>query len=190
MPSPVKAVTASRGAPQGARPRGGQGQGTPQRGLQRKRPRRQSEYGAQLAEKQQTKRIFGLRERQFRRYFALASKTPAATGEKLLQLLETRLDNVVYRLGYGRSRKQARQLVGHGHVQVNGTRASIPSQAVKVGDEITITMESVTRGEGEVPRWLKPHPSTKLGGTLLSLPTRDEIPLEVNEQLIVEFYSR
>lgn len=188
---PTNAVTASKGAPQGPRAGAGpQGKGAQRGGGQRKRPRRQSEYGVQLAEKQQTKRMFGLRERQFRRYFELASKTPEATGEKLLQLLETRLDNVVYRLGYGRSLAQARQMVNHGHVHLNGKRASIPSQAVSVGDSITVTMTNVQRGEGEVPGWLKVHKGTELGGTLQNLPTRQEIPLDVNEQLIVEFYSR
>jgi len=155
----------------------------------RKRQRRQSEYGQQLSEKQSAKHQYGLREKQFRRYFELASKTPAATGEKLLQLLETRLDNVVYRLGYGKSRAQARQMVTHGHVKVNGQRASIPSQAVKVGDVVLVTMENTQLGEGEVPGWLEKS-KHELGGTLKSIPTREEIPLDVNEQLIVEFYSR
>ncbi len=179
-----------RGAADAANKRTGQaGQGGRQQGQGRKRQRRQSEYGQQLTEKQTAKRQYGLREKQFRRYFELASKTPTATGEKLLQLLETRLDNVVYRLGYGRTRAQARQMVNHGHVRLNGKRASIPSQAVSVGDVILVTMENVQLGEGEAPAWLDKSKHER-GGTLKSLPTRDEIPLDVNEQLIVEFYSR
>ena len=144
--NPTKSVTAG-----GARTDGQAGAKTEskQRGQGRKRQRRQSEYGQQLSEKQSTKRQYGLREKQFRRYFELASKTPAATGERLLQLLETRLDNVVYRLGYGKSRAQARQMVTHGHVKLNGQRASIPSQAVKVGDVILVTMQNTQMGEGE-----------------------------------------
>jgi len=159
------------------------------RGTGRKRQRRQSEYGQQLAEKQSAKRQYGLRERQFRRYFAMASKTPTSTGETLLMLLETRLDNVVFRLGYGKTRPQARQMVNHGHVRLNGTRASIPSQAVKPGDTIEVMLENVELGEGETPAWLEKSKTVR-GGTLKSMPTREQIPLDVNEQLIVEFYSR
>ena len=185
-PNPTRSVTAggSRDSQQGA-----QQAGAKKSTQGRKRQRRQSEYGQQLAEKQSAKRQYGLREKQFRRYFGIASKTPAATGEKLLQLLETRLDNVVFRLGYGKSRAQSRQMVTHGHVKMNGKRASIPSQAVNVGDVILVTMQNVEMGEGEVPSWLEKS-KHELGGTLKSVPTREEIPLDVNEQLIVEFYSR
>ena len=194
-PQPVTSFTASKsggrrsdqsaGGPAG---RGGDSRGT-KGGPTKRRQRRQSEYGAQLAEKQTTKRLYGLRERQFRRYFTLAAKTPTATGETLLQLLETRLDNVVFRLGYGRTRAAARQMVTHGHVRLNGRRASIPSQAVAIGDEVLVTMATAELGEGETPAWLTKSKSQQ-GGTLASLPTRAEIPQDVNEQLIVEFYSR
>lgn len=190
-PQPVTAFTASKGGsrrPDSRGQAGGDARGS-KGGPQKRRQRRQSEYGAQLAEKQSAKRLYGLRERQFRRYFSLASKTPTSTGETLLQLLETRLDNIVFRLGYGRSRAAARQLVTHGHVQVNGKRASIPSQAVSVGDEVLVTLEVAELGEGETPAWLQKSKIAK-GGSLINLPTRTEIPLDVNEQLIVEFYSR
>lgn len=159
------------------------------RGTGRKRQRRQSEYGQQLSEKQAAKRQYGIRERQFRRYFSMASKTPTATGETLLKLLETRLDNVVYRLGYGRSRAQARQLVNHGHVRLNDKRVSIPSQALKPGDVVEVMLENVAQGDGEVPAWLEKSKAAR-GGSVKSMPTREEIPVDVNEQLIVEFYSR
>ena len=192
-----KAVTASNSNSQrtsfsrgGATPGDAKTAGTQGgRSPQGRRRRKQSEYGLQLAEKQLTKRTYGLRERQFRRYFSLAATTPEATGEKLLQLLETRLDNVVFRLGYGRTRKQARQAVSHGHVRLNGHRVNIASQAVRVGDEVLVTLDTIDRGEGEVPGWLQVS-KKDLGGKLASLPTRAEIPIDVNEQLIVEFYSR
>lgn len=188
-PQPTTSFTASKSG--GRRPdQAGKGSDTRGKGAPTKRrQRRQSEYGAQLAEKQTTKRLYGLRERQFRRYFTLASKTPTATGETLLQLLETRLDNIVFRLGYGRSRAAARQLVTHGHVQLNGQRASIPSLAVRVGDQIEVKLENAELGDGETPAWLEKAKATK-GGKLINMPTRAEIPLDVNEQLIVEFYSR
>jgi small subunit ribosomal protein S4 len=157
--------------------------------VSRRRQRRQSEYGKQLVEKQQAKRLYGLRERQFRQYFERAAKTKEATGERLLQLLETRLDNVVFRLGYGKSRKQARQLVSHGHVRLNDRRVTIPSQGLKAGDAVRVTLETVELGDGEVPGWLT-RSKRDLGGSLANIPTRGEIPLDVNEQLIVEFYSR
>ncbi len=191
-PQPATAYTASKGGPRRSDQAGGRraGDGRSQRGgPPKRRQRRQSEYGAQLAEKQGAKRLYGLRERQFRRYYGLASKTPTATGETLLQLLETRLDNVVFRLGYGRTRAAARQLVTHGHVQVNGQRASIPSQAVTVGDTVLVTLSGAELGEGETPAWLQKS-KTEKGGRLTSVPTRAEIPLDLDEQLIVEFYSR
>jgi len=193
MPQPSSPLTraASVGGRRDANPNAPQGDPKAQGrgGAGRKRQRRQSEYGQQLAEKQAAKRQYGIRERQFRRYFAMASKTPTATGETLLKLLETRLDNVVYRLGYGRSRAQARQMVNHGHVRLNGTRVSIPSQAVKPGDVVEIMLENVAQGDGEVPTWLEKSKATR-GGSLKSMPSREEIPVDVNEQLIVEFYSR
>lgn len=198
MPIPTNAVSVSRFGSGGPRrpSRGSRGPGQPgtkQRGgggpPSRRRQRRQSEYGKQLTEKQQAKRLYGLRERQFRLYFERAAMTREATGERLLQLLETRLDNVVFRLGYGKSRKQARQLVNHGHVRVNDRRVTIPSQALRAGDTVRVMLETVERGEGEVPAWLT-RSKRDLGGSLTSIPTRGEIPLDVNEQLIVEFYSR
>ena len=190
-PQPTTSFTASKGGIGRTNDKFGRA-GADSRGKggpTKRRARRQSEYGAQLSEKQTTKRLYGLRERQFRRYFMLASKTPAATGETLLQLLETRLDNIVYRLGYGRTRPAARQLVTHGHVQVNGKRVSIPSQAVSVSDTVLVRLKNIELGEGEVPGWLEKS-KTQTGGTLLNLPSRAEIQLDVNEQLIVEFYSR
>ena len=190
-PQPVTSFTASKSGSRSDRSGGGRGMDANKgkSGAPKRRQRRQSEYGAQLAEKQQTKRAYGLRERQFKRYFLMASTTPASTGETLLQLLETRLDNVVFRLGYGRSLAAARQLVTHGHIQLNGRRVSIPSQAVTAGDTILVKLDNAELGDNEPPAWLQKS-ATDRGGTLLSLPTRAELPAEVNEQLIVEFYSR
>jgi small subunit ribosomal protein S4 len=154
-------------------------------------------YGVQLREKQKVKRIYGVLEDQFRRYFEAADRTRGITGETLLQLLERRFDNVVYRLGLATSRPQARQLVRHGHFQVNGKKVDIPSYSLRAGDVVTIkatsaknatilhAMEEV-KGRG-VPGWLTFDGEA---GKIMSLPTREQINLPVQEQLIVELYSK
>lgn len=165
----------------------------------RRRPTKVMGYGSQLREKQKVKRTYGVLESQFRRYFAAAERQRGITGETLLQLLERRLDNVVYRLGLATSRPQARQLVRHGHLHVNGKRADIPSFSLKAGDAVTVkersskkpsivyAMEEV-KGRG-IPGWLEFDAST-MTGRVATLPTRDEINLPVQEQLIVELYSK
>lgn len=163
------------------------------------RRRRASTFAVQLREKQKTRRIYGVLERQFRRYFHEAERLSGLTGENLLMLLETRLDNVVYRLGFADSRSQARQLVGHGHFVVNGRKTNIPSFAVKEGTVVAVRPESRSKtffkmrkellGDVAVPQWLSLDTSD-LSGRLVSLPTREEIEVPVQEQLIVEFYSR
>ncbi len=161
--------------------------------------RKSSDYTTQLREKQKIRRIYGVLERQFRRYFREASRRPGLTGENLLGLLETRLDNVVYRLGLADSRAQARQLVQHGHVTVNGRKTNIPSFAMHPGDVVSVRPESRRNkyfkerrellGKRNVPSWLD-FDEESLMGRLLALPTRQEIDAPVQEQLIVEFYSR
>jgi small subunit ribosomal protein S4 len=156
-------------------------------------------YGLQLREKQKVKRIYGVLEDQFRRYFEAAERTRGITGETLLQLLERRLDNVVYRIGLATSRPQARQLVRHGHFLVNGRKVDVPSFSVKPGDVITVlersrknptiehAMEEV-KGRG-IPGWLL-FEATSMTGRVASVPTREQINLPVQEQLIVELYSK
>ena len=156
-------------------------------------------YGLQLREKQKVKRIYGVLENQFRRYFEMADRTRGITGETLLQLLERRLDNVIYRLGLATSRAQARQLVRHGHFLVNGRKVDVPSFSVKAGDQISVrgssaqnativhAMEEV-KGRG-IPEWLS-FDGGQLTGRINSLPTREQINLPVQEQLIVELYSK
>jgi small subunit ribosomal protein S4 len=156
-------------------------------------------YGLQLREKQRVKRIYGVLEGQFRLYFESAERQRGITGEVLLQLLERRLDNVIYRLGLATSRPQARELVRHGHFAVNGKKVNIPSFLVKAGDAIAVrdrSQKNVTishaveevKGRG-VPEWLQLQPE-KLEGRIVSLPTRAMINLPVQEQLIVELYSK
>ncbi|MCX7717279.1 MAG: 30S ribosomal protein S4 [Candidatus Sumerlaeaceae bacterium] len=158
-----------------------------------------STYGQQLREKQKAKRIYGILERQFRRYFSVADRYRGVTGTVLLQLLEQRLDNLVYRLGIGASRNQARQLVRHGHILVDGRKVNIPSYRVKVGQEIAVRENSRTNplivsnleqanGRGRLA-WLEWNPET-MTGRLLDVPSRDQIPVTVKEQLIVELYSK
>lgn len=159
--------------------------------------RKLSEYGIQLREKQKVKRIYGIYERQFRKYFQKAAKTKAATGEALLQILETRLDNVVYRLNLSRTRYQARQLVNHGHVFVNGERVTIPSYNVKIGDVVTLSEKTSNLDfikklleeskNSNLPAWLEKKATA---GKIKSLPKKEDLDIEVNESLIVEFYSR
>jgi small subunit ribosomal protein S4 len=156
-------------------------------------------YGVQLREKQKVKRIYGVLEDQFRRYFEQAERTRGITGETLLQLLERRLDNVAYRLGFATSRAQARQLVRHGHFTVNGRKVDIPSFSVKPGDVVSIRQSSRTnpsivhaleevKGRG-VPEWLS-FDQAAMSAKIGSIPTREQINLPVQEQLIVELYSK
>ena len=157
-------------------------------------------YGEQLREKQKVKRIYGMLERQFRLYFERAMRMKGVTGENLLSLLERRLDNVVYRLGYATSRAQARQFVTHGHVVVNTRKVDIPSFQVKVGDEVSVREGSrsnihiqsafqTASGRGR-PGWLEVVSSDDMRGRVMSLPRRDDIGQNINEQLIVELYSK
>ncbi len=156
-------------------------------------------YGLQLREKQKAKRIYFAQEGQFRNYFEKAARTKGVTGEMLLQQLERRLDNVVFRLGFAQARRQARQLVRHGHVAVNGRKVNIPSFQVSVGDEITIRENSrklvVLEAAKEfashqpAPAWLEINRDAYTG-RVLALPKREDINLPVNEQLIVELYSK
>ncbi|WP_058485940.1 30S ribosomal protein S4 [Defluviitalea phaphyphila] len=158
-----------------------------------------SEYGLQLREKQKAKRIYGVLETQFANYFKKADRIPGITGENLLRLLEMRLDNVVYRLGYGRSRTEARQVVRHNHILVNGKKVNIPSYEVKVGDVIEIKEDSrnlerfkeivETTSSRIVPEWLEAD-KDNLSGKVISLPNRDQIDTDVQETLIVELYSK
>jgi small subunit ribosomal protein S4 len=158
-----------------------------------------TEYGIRLREKQKVRRIYGILERQFRKYFAEADRVKGVTGENLLSLLERRLDNICYRLGFAATRADARQLVRHGHVLVNGKPVSIPSFLVKKGDKITIHERSralsrvTTSVEGVdrrgVPEWLELD-KAGLTGTVRDNPVREAITLPIKEQLIVEFYSR
>ncbi|MBI2461286.1 MAG: 30S ribosomal protein S4 [Candidatus Rokubacteria bacterium] len=159
---------------------------------------KQSPYAQQLREKQRAKRIYGLLERQFRRYFEWAEREKGITGENLLRFLERRLDNVVYRLGFASSRKEARQMVRHGHVQVNGRKVNIPSYLVKVGQAVQLRPESklqervaenLAAGRGQVPAWLELAPDARRG-VVRALPLREDIQLPVQEQLIVELYSK
>jgi small subunit ribosomal protein S4 len=158
---------------------------------------RQSEYRVQLREKQKTRRYYGVLEKQFRNYYEKASRQPGVTGENLLRLLETRLDNVLVRLGFAASRRQARQLVRHGHWQVNGRRVDIPSYQVRPEDVITIKPNSaatdVVRAATEltaaVPAWLQADHDA-LTAKVLRHPERNEISAPVQEQLIVELYSK
>ena len=159
--------------------------------------RRPSSYAIRFREKQKVKRIYGLLERQFRRFFRTAEETKGNTGVKLLQLLEMRLDNVVYRLGLASTRNAARQLVNHGHITVNDDKVDIPSYIVEVGDEVRIKKNSrkkefvkVLEEESKrrkIPRWLERLP---LGGKVKAEPTRNDIDKGINEQLIIEYYSR
>lgn len=169
-----------------------------QHGLGRGRRRRLSDYGVRLREKQKVKRIYGLAEDQFRSLFEKASRMPGVTGENLVVALELRLDNIIYRLGFAASRKAARQLVRHRHVLVNGRPLDVPSYSVKVGQEIQLreksrgiptVKESVERQRELRPAWLALDEQA-MTGRMVQQPTRADIPLAVQEQLIVELYSR
>lgn len=161
--------------------------------------RKQSEYGLQLTEKQKVKFIYGMLEKQFRRYYEMAVKMPGITGENLLQILESRLDNVIFRLGLANTRRESRQMVSHGHILVNGKRLDIPSYRVKVGDVITLKestkssdrMKDIVEANSTrtVPKWLDMDKNT-LTGKVIALAARDDIDFEVAEHLIVELYSK
>ena len=163
------------------------------------RARRASDYSRQLREKQKARRIYGVLERQFRRYYREALRRPGETGVNLLVLLETRLDSVVYRMGFADSRAHARQLVQHGHFDLNGRRTDVPSAIMKQGDVISVHQTSrqlkyfrelrAVLEQHDVPGWLTIEPS-QLSGRVLSLPTREAIDQPLEEQLIVEYYSR
>lgn len=161
-----------------------------------RRGRRLSDYGQRLREKQKTKRLYGVLERQFRRYFKKAKKARGATGEVLLQLLESRLDNVVYRLGLVSSRSVARQLVRHGHILVDSKKVNIPSYQVKPGQMVNLTTKglktelvkkSLVDKKTEIPKWLRKKATV---GQMVRLPEREELGANISEQLIVEYYSR
>ena len=164
-----------------------------------KRRRKESEYGMQLREKQKVKFIYGVLEKQFRGYYKRALAQEGVTGENLMTILESRLDNVVFRLGFARTRKEARQTVTHGHITVNGKRVDIPSYRVRPGDLVAVAPKAkellviksalVSNERVSVPAWLEVD-IEKLQGSVLSLPTRDQIDLDINEQLIVELYSK
>lgn len=156
-----------------------------------------SEYGTQLREKQKTKSYYGVGEKQFRGYFEMASNKKGVTGENLLQILESRLDNVVYRLGFGTSRAQARQLVNHGQFEVNGQKVDIPSYLVKAGDVITVrenkkdnvTIKANVENARPVPAWLELNEET-LSGKVVRLASREDVDIAIEEHLIVELYSK
>ncbi|MBN1217675.1 MAG: 30S ribosomal protein S4 [Anaerolineae bacterium] len=161
--------------------------------------RKESDYGVQLREKQKVRRLYGVFERQFRRYFAQAQRHKGLTGENMLIILESRLDNVIYRLGLASSRAQARQLISHGHFEVNDGKTNVPAYLVSAGDKIAVCESSKKKtffknfakelDEARVPSWLRLD-SKSLSGEVLSMPTRDQIDITLNEQLIVEYYSR
>lgn len=170
-----------------------------QHGLSRRRGK-PSDYLLQLREKQKVKRIYGILETQFRNYFEKADRKQGVTGEILLQLLETRLDNTVYRLGFAASRSMARQLVNHDHFTVNGKKVNIPSYQIRVGDKIEFIKESTGNTfykellpnlltKASAPSWLKLD-IKKVSGEVISIPTREELDPDINESLIVELYSK
>jgi small subunit ribosomal protein S4 len=161
--------------------------------------RKTTDYGAGLIEKQKLRYYYGLMERQFRGVYEKALRRRGVTGEQMLQILETRLDNVVFHLGFANTRAAARQMVGHGHVTVNGRKASIPSHALKVNDVISVKNNNVSRqlatknlevaASRAVPDWMSLN-KEDFKGTVMRIPTRDEIKPIANEQAVVEFYSR
>ena len=166
---------------------------------QPKRRRKESEYGMQLREKQKAKFVYGVLEKQFRGYFKKAKSMPGVTGDNLMQILESRLDNVVFRLGLARTRKEARQTVTHGHITLNGKKVDIPSIRVRPGDLVAVAPKAkdllviksalVSNERVQVPAWLEVD-IEKLQGSVLELPTREQIDLDIHEQLIVELYSK
>lgn len=167
--------------------------------MPKQRRRQESEYGRQLREKQKAKFVYGVLEKQFRGYYQKARRMQGVTGENLMQLLESRLDNVVFRLGFARTRKEARQTVTHGHITVNGHRVDVPSYRVAPGDVVAVAQKArellviksalVSNERVQVPAWLEVD-IEKLQGSVISLPTRDQIDLDIKEQLIIELYSK
>ena len=163
------------------------------------RRRKMGEYGIQLREKQKVRRVYSVLERQFHNYFVEAGNREGVTGENLLRFLETRLDNVIFRLGFATSRAQARQLVAHGHFAVNGVATDIPSYQLKPGDRVEVRdsrrerepfkVAKETLRSHQAPDWLTLEPA-RLAGNVVALPRRDQMPLDLNEQLVVEYYSR
>ena len=161
--------------------------------------KKQSEYAMQLTEKQKVKFVYGIMEKQFRMYYEKAARMQGKTGENLLTLIERRLDNVVYRLGYASTRREARQLVNHGHFTVNGKRVNIPSFLVKVGDLVAVCEASVSKPRFKkmkeddafvaAPKWLDRDKNT-LQGKVVAIPTKEDIDFEIAEHLIVELYSK
>ena len=168
-------------------------------GMNTQRRRKVSEFGMQMREKQKVRKSYSVLEKQFRNYFDRAEQRTGMTGENLLRLLEMRLDNVVYRMGFASSRAQARQLVGHGHFSVNGVPTNIPSYQVKPGDRVEVReskrarepfkLAKETLRSHQAPEWLSMD-AAKLTGTVADMPRRDQMPLDLNEQLVVEYYSR
>jgi len=160
---------------------------------------KQSEYRVQLREKQKAKRYYGVLEKQFRNYYEKASRQPGVTGENLLRLLELRLDNIVFRMGFATSRAASRQLVNHGHFAVNGRPTNIASHQLRPGDRVEVRASRTAREPFKIaketlrshqpPEWLTVDPA-KLAGTIIDQPRRDQMPLDLNEQLVVEYYSR
>ena len=174
-------------------------QGKPPPGIQSRRRGKQSDYAVQLREKQRLRRMYGMREGQFRRFFERADRSLGVTGEVLLQLLEMRLDNIVYRLGFAPSRQAARQFVRHGHVRINGRRALTPSTVLKQGDVVQVKDKASSKTFAT--QWIEPAESRgmvpwidmdkgQLRGEIKHIPSRDEIAPVVNEQLVVELYSK
>ncbi|QSQ08995.1 30S ribosomal protein S4 [Koleobacter methoxysyntrophicus] len=161
--------------------------------------RKLSEYGIQLREKQKAKRIYGVLERQFKRYFEIAERKKGVTGENLLRILESRLDNVVYRMGFASSRAEARQLIRHGHFTVNGKKVNIPSYLVRIGEVIAVKEDSrklsrikelaETAAQRNVPQWLEVN-AEAMEGRVVGLPAREDIDVPIEEHLIVELYSK
>lgn len=162
-----------------------------------KRRRSTSEYNAQLREKQKMRRIYGILERQFHQYFKKASKSTGVTGEMLLRMLEMRIDNIVYRIGFAPSRSAARLLVLHNHFKINGKNVNVPSYQLKEGDVVTVreksknleVIHSALKAAKDVPEWLSVD-KVQLSGTVVRLPARADIPVTVQEQLVVELYSK
>jgi small subunit ribosomal protein S4 len=168
-------------------------------GMNTQRRRKVSEFGIQLREKQKVRKTYSVLEKQFRNYFEKAEQRKGMTGENLLRLLEMRLDNVVYRMGLARSRAEARQLVTHGHFTVNGRPTNIPSYGTRTGDRVEVRESrrgreyfktaAETVKAAQIPEWVSVD-AAKLAGSILSEPAREQMPMEFNEQLVVEFYSR
>jgi small subunit ribosomal protein S4 len=168
-------------------------------GMNTQRRRKVSEFGIQLREKQKVRKTYSVLEKQFRNYFEKAEQRKGMTGENLLRMLEMRLDNVVYRMGLARSRAEARQLVTHGHFTVNGRPTNIPSYGTRTGDRVEVRESrrgreyfktaAETVKAAQIPEWVSVD-AAKLSGSILSEPAREQMPMEFNEQLVVEFYSR